>query len=97
VHVGHLDSHVLIQSNEQVGAVTFNEGVTVADPIQCRRYAEKCVRFAQRARSDREKRALLKLARTWSSLATQTEAYEAIVCKLGDLAPDDEHHVVTDP
>jgi hypothetical protein len=69
----------------------------VADPIECRRYAEKCVRYAQRARSAREKRALLRLARTWSSLATQTEAYEAIVCRLVDLAPDDEQHVVTDP
>ena len=69
----------------------------MADPIECRGYAEKCVRFAQRARSAREKRALLRLAKTWSSLATQTEAYEAIVCRLDDLASDDEHHVVTDP
>ena len=28
-----------------------------------------------------ERRALLRLAQTWSSLAAQTEAYEAIVCK----------------
>ena len=36
--------------------------------------AKKCVRFAQRSRSAQEKRALLRLARTWSSLAAQTEA-----------------------
>jgi hypothetical protein len=53
----------------------------VADPAQCRRHAQKCVRFAQQARSAQERRALLRLAHTWSSLAAQTEAYEAIVCK----------------
>jgi hypothetical protein len=41
-------------------------------------------------RSARERRALLALARTWSSLAAQTEAYEAIVCKLVEPAPADE-------
>jgi hypothetical protein len=56
----------------------------MADPAQCRRHAQKCVNFARRARSTREKRALLRLARTWSSLASQTEAYEAIVCELVD-------------
>jgi hypothetical protein len=40
---------------------------------------QKYVRFAQRARSAGERRALLKLARTWASLATQTEAYDTIV------------------
>jgi hypothetical protein len=40
------------------------------------------VRCSRNARSAREKRALLRLARTWSSLATQTEAYEKIVCEL---------------
>jgi hypothetical protein len=53
----------------------------VADPAQCRRHAQKCERFAQQARSAQERRALLRLAQTWSSLAAQTEAYEAIVCK----------------
>jgi hypothetical protein len=51
----------------------------MADREQCRRHAQKCVRFAQQARSTQERRALLRLAQTWSSLAAQTEAYEAIV------------------
>ena len=58
----------------------------MADPAQYRRHAQKCVLFAQRARSSQEKRALLRLARTWSSLATQTEAYEAILCKFDHSA-----------
>ena len=37
-----------------------------------------------------EKRALLRLARTWSSLAAQSEAYEAILCKLDELATVDD-------
>ena len=49
----------------------------MADREQCRRHAQKCVRFAQQARSTQERRALLRLAQTWSSLAAQTEAYEA--------------------
>jgi hypothetical protein len=74
-----------------VGRVAFDEGGhTLADPAQCKRQAQKCVRFAQRARSAQEKRALLRLARTWSSLAAQTEAYEAILCKLDELAPIDD-------
>lgn len=59
----------------------------MADPAQCRRHAQKCVRFAQRANSAQERRALLRLARTWSSLATQTEAYEAFVCNFIERAP----------
>ncbi len=62
----------------------------MADPAQCRRYAQKCVRFAQRARSARERRALLRLARTWSNLAAQTEAFEAIVCRLTEFASGDD-------
>ena len=73
-----------------VEKVAFDEGGHMADPAQCKRQAQKCVRFAQRARSAQEKRALLRLARTWSSLATQTEAYEAILCKLDELAPIDD-------
>ena len=30
---------------------------------------------------------MLRLARTWSALAIQTEAYEAIVCELVERAP----------
>ena len=37
-----------------------------------------------------EKRALLRLARTWSSLAAQTEAYGAILCKFDELAVNDK-------
>ena len=73
-----------------VEKVAFDEGGHMADPAQCKRQAQKCVRFAQRARCAQEKRALLRLARTWSSLAAQTEAYEAILCKLDELAPGDD-------
>ena len=74
-----------------VGRVAFDEGGhALEDPAQCKQQAQKCVRFAQRARSAQEKRALLRLARTWSSLAAQTEAYEAILCKLDELAPIDD-------
>ena len=74
-----------------VEKVAFDEGGhTLADPEQCKRQAQKYVRFAQRARSAQEKRALLRLARTWSSLAAQTEAYEAILCKFDELALNDK-------
>ena len=75
-----------------VGRVAFDEGGhALEDPARCKRPAQKkCVRFAQRSRSAQEKRALLRLARTWSSLAAQTEAYEAILCKLDELAPIDD-------
>jgi hypothetical protein len=74
-----------------VGRVASDEeGHTLADPAQCKRQAQTCVRFAQKARSAQEKRALLRLARTWSSLAAQTEAYEAILCKFDELAVDDK-------
>jgi hypothetical protein len=59
----------------------------VADPAQYRKHAQKCALFAQRARSAQEKRALLRLARTWFSIAAQTEAYEEIVCKLVGHTP----------
>jgi len=62
----------------------------LADPARCKRQAQKCVLFAQRSRSAQEKQALLRLARTWSSLAAQTEAYEAILCKLDELATVDD-------
>jgi len=62
----------------------------LADPAQCKRQAQKNVFSAQRSRSAQEKRTLLRLARTWSSLAAQTEAYEAILCKLDELAPIDD-------
>jgi hypothetical protein len=87
VHGGGLDFEVFVHSNWAVGEVTLTREVTVADPVHCRLHAQKCVRFAQRARSARERRALLTLARRWSSLAAQTEAYEAIVCKLVEPAP----------
>jgi len=74
-----------------VEKVAFDEGGhTLADPEQCKRQARKYVRFAQRARSAQEKRALLRLARTWSSLAAQTEAYEASLCKFDELAVNDK-------
>ena len=94
MHGDTLDSASTIHSNRW--SVTFNEGVTLADPSQCRMHARKCVRFAQRARSAQEKRALLRLARTWSTLAIRTEAYEAIVCELVERAPtgdDQESHL----
>jgi hypothetical protein len=62
----------------------------MADPAQCRKHAQKYALSAQRARSAREKRALLRLARTWSSLAAQTEAYEEIVCELVERIPADD-------
>jgi hypothetical protein len=62
----------------------------VADPVHCRKHAQKCALLAQRARSAQEKRALLKLAQTWSRLAAQTEAYEDILCNLVELAPGDD-------
>ena len=80
-----------------VEKVAFDEGGhTLADPEQCKRQARKYVRFAQRARSAQEKRALLRLARTWSSLAAQTEAYEAILCKFDELAVNDKQHAFND-
>jgi hypothetical protein len=73
------------------GRVAFYEGGhTLADPAQYKRQAQKCVRFAQRTRSAQEKRALIRLARTWSSLAAQTEAYEAILCKLDEVVTVDD-------
>jgi hypothetical protein len=80
-----------------VERVAFYEGGhTLADPAQCKRQAQKCVRFAQKARSAQEKWALLRLARTWSSLAAQTEAYEAILCKFDELAVNDKQHAFND-
>jgi hypothetical protein len=73
-----------------VERVAFAEGGHTLAAAQCKRQAQKCVRFAQKARSAQEKRALLGLARTWSSLAAQTEAYEAILCKFDELAVDDK-------
>ena len=50
----------------------------MAGPAQCRKQAQKCARLAQRG-SVKARHALLKISQTWSQLAAQTEAYEAIV------------------
>ena len=51
----------------------------MADPAHCRKQAQKCARLAQLARSVKVRHALLKISQTWSQLAAQTEAYEAMV------------------
>ena len=61
----------------------------MADPALCRKTAQHCLRLAERARSAKEKRALLKIAQTWSRLAEETEAYEAILCKWDEGASGD--------
>src|SRR4029079_11830264 len=87
----HRTAIALTQNSATPRMNAFDEGGhALADPAQCKRQAQKCVRFAQRARSAQEKRALLRLARTWSSLAAQTEAYEAILCKFDELAVNDK-------
>ena len=50
----------------------------MADPAHCRKQAQKCARLAQLARSVKARHALLKISQTWSQLAAQTEAYEAM-------------------
>jgi hypothetical protein len=62
----------------------------MADPAQCRKQAQKCAQLAQRARSAKARHALLKISQTWSKLAAQTEAYEAILCKWDDRASGDK-------
>ena len=59
----------------------------MADPAQCRKHAQKCARLAQRARSVKARQALLKMSQTWSQLAAETEAYEAIVCESNESVP----------
>ena len=57
----------------------------MADPAHCRKQAQKFARLAQLARSVKARHALLKISQTWSQLAAQTEAYEAIGLEWHDL------------
>jgi hypothetical protein len=59
----------------------------MADPAQCRKQAQKCARLAQLARSVNARHALLKMSQTWSQLAAQTEAYEAMVLEWHESTP----------
>ena len=59
----------------------------MADPVHCRKQAQKCARLAQLARSVKARHALLKISQTWSQLAAQTEAYEDTVLEWHESAP----------
>ena len=59
----------------------------MADPAHCRKQAQKCARLAQLARSVKARHALLKISQTWSQLAAQTEAYEAIALEWHESTP----------
>ena len=50
----------------------------MTDPAHCRKQAQKFARLAQLARSVKARHALLKISQTWSQLAAQAEAYEAM-------------------
>ena len=58
----------------------------MADPAQFRKQAQKCARLAQLARSVKARHAMLKISQTWSQLAAQTEAYEAMVLEWHESA-----------
>ena len=66
----------------------------MADPAHCRKQAQKCARLAQLARSVKARHALLKISQTWSQLAAQTEAYEAIGLEWHESTPGHEKQSV---
>jgi hypothetical protein len=43
------------------------------DPAQYRAFAEDCVRLAERAKSERERKILLEMAATWRILAAEAD------------------------
>ena len=65
----------------------------MADPAHCRKQAQKCARLAQLARSVKARHALLKISQTWSQLAAQTEAYEALVLEWHESIPGHKQSV----
>ena len=60
-------------SNRIVG--DLYEGVTVADPVACRRRARQCRHISQTVRPGDVKNALLAIAKAWVKLAAQSDAY----------------------
>jgi hypothetical protein len=55
------------------------------DPTQCRSNAARCLRLAKRARTPEGRQNFVAMAKTWTKLAAELEADQALLRALSEL------------
>jgi hypothetical protein len=63
------------------GVQLFQEN-RLANPAECRKMAEQCMRRAQAANASEVKAILISMARTWTALAVQAERLQTLTDRL---------------
>jgi hypothetical protein len=64
------------------GVQSFQEN-RLANPAECRKMAEECMRRAQAANASEVRAILISMARTWTALAVQAERLQTLTDRLG--------------